>query len=80
MEIHLIDIVTIYDMFCIEFSGYFLLLILVQRLLNRTWQVVQEPWSYFIFTFLLEHRIFNGKFKIHVTVCFMLTQDVELVN
>ena len=58
----------IYGMFCFEISWYCLLFILVQSLWNRAWQVVQETWCCFVFTFLLQpsQKTFvtvNAKFK-----------------
>ena len=43
----------IYGIFCLDISRYCLLFILVQSLWNRAWQVAQETWCCFVFTFLL---------------------------
>ena len=43
----------IYRMLCFGISWYWLLLSLVQSLWNRAWQVAQETWCCFAFTFLL---------------------------
>ena len=44
----------IYGMLCFGISWYWLLLSLVQSLWNRAWQVAQETWCCFAFTFLLQ--------------------------